>query len=46
MAGRVTLVVGIAVVALIVVASLLWWPSIVQALQSLHGPPPGAHGPR
>ena len=46
MAGRVTLVVGIVVVALIVVAYLLWWPSIGQALQSMHGPPPGAHGPR
>jgi hypothetical protein len=45
-ARRITLVAGVALVALIVVAYLLWWPSVLQAFQSVHGPPPGAHGPR
>jgi hypothetical protein len=45
-AGRVTLIVGIVVVALIAVAYLLWWPGVLQAFLEMHGPPPGVHGPR
>lgn len=46
MARRRTIIVGAALAALIVVA-YLWWPSLLEALQELHGPfggGPGMHG--
>jgi hypothetical protein len=42
----VTLIVGVALLALIVVAYFLWWPSVLQGLQGIHRPPPGVHGPQ
>jgi len=47
-ARRRTLIAGAALAALIVVA-YLWWPSVLVALQGIHGPlggGPGMHGPR
>ncbi len=48
MARRRTLIASVAL-ALMVVAYLLWWPSVLQALQGMHGPlggGPGMHGLR
>jgi hypothetical protein len=48
-ARRPALIAGVALAALIVVAYLLWWPSLLQALQGMHGPlggGPGMHGLR
>ncbi|GIW07544.1 MAG: hypothetical protein KatS3mg060_2349 [Dehalococcoidia bacterium] len=44
MARRRALIAGVAL-ALIVVAYLLWWPGVLQALQGIHGPfgGPGMH---
>ena len=49
MARRPALIAGVALAALIVVASLLWWPSLLQTLQGKRGPfggGPGMHGLR
>jgi hypothetical protein len=48
MRRRRNLIAGAAVAALIVVA-YLWWPSLLVALQGIHGPlggGPGMHGLR
>ena len=48
MARRRPLIAAAALAALIVVA-YLWWPSVLQALQGMHGPfggGPGMHGLR
>jgi hypothetical protein len=46
--SRPVLIVGVAL-AVLVVAYLLWWPSLIQALQGMHGPlggGPAMHGGR
>ena len=43
MARRRALIAGVAL-ALIAVASLLWWPSALQVLQGIHGPFGGGPG--
>jgi hypothetical protein len=35
---------GVALAALLVVAYLLWWPSLLQALPGMHGPVGGGLG--
>ena len=44
MARKRALIAGVALAALILVAYLLWWPSVLQALQGMHGPLGGGPG--